>query len=230
MVYILLFLSVFLGVFLAQFTQVKKHFDLFLTFSSSYLLGVVFYDLFPKIYLNDVEFNPIKGFFILFGVFIQVLLTSITQGIEHGHLHKSHDESSQKKGIYPYGMFLGLFFHEFLEGIPIMSDDYKLLRGMIVHKIPIAIILYLFLNKSLKSKKKVFFYILLFALSTPLGSWLGQEFIPKELGDYTLAFVSGVLIHIATHILFERSDGRHRVKLSSLIVFLIGALLSYLFT
>lgn len=221
---LLLIFSVLFGIFLVKFTQVKKYSELILIFSSSYLLGIVFYDLFPQIY-SKVEYKESfrLGLFVLAGVFTQVLLTSVTQGIEHGHLHKSSSKEN-----FPYGIFIGLFFHSFLEGIPIGPNNYKLIGGMMIHKVPEAIILYFFLSNFLKNEKKILFFIFIFSLSTPFGLWIGERFILKSYYTYLLAFVCGIFIHISTHILFESSDGKHRFKLSRLVIFLLGSLLSFL--
>ncbi|XOD68525.1 MAG: ZIP family metal transporter [Flavobacteriales bacterium AspAUS03] len=221
MIYLLLIFTVVVGVALAQMLSTCTRHPIFLlTFSSAYLLSTVFNHLFPEIYSKE----PIgeKGLFILGGVFAQILLENITHGIEHGHLQH------ERRDRFPYGMFIGLCIHSLLEGAAILPGDHALLWAVIIHKIPVTIILYIFLSKALQRKKKILILMLVFALSTPLGSLLVNISFFTQYHDHILALVSGIFIHIATVILFESSDG-HRLNLTKLLFFLLGVVFSYVF-
>lgn len=220
-VHLLLVFSVVLGGVLASIldSYVQRP-GLLLTFSSAYLLGTVFNHLFPEVYCEGIA--QYKGFFVLGGILIQILLENITHGIEHGHLH------FDRKRRFPYGMLIGLFIHSILEGAAILSTDHILLWAVVIHKIPVAMILYIFLSKILEERKNIIGLILLFALSSPLGFLLTNFSFVTQHHDYIMALVSGVFIHIATVILFENSDG-HKLNWSKVFIFFLGAALSYVF-
>lgn len=222
MVFLMLFLSVFIGLILARSI---KFYGLnaagLLSFSSAYLLGTVFNHLFPEVYGKGNQEGA--GFFVLGGILTQALLETVTKGIEHGHAHykgKSH---------FPYGMFLGLFAHSLLEAMAIHQGQYGLLYAIVVHKIPVTAILYFFLRDALEDKKKVLLWMLVFALSAPIGVWVGELPLLIRYETYVNAFVAGILIHIATVIWFESSDG-HQISLKKLLLFLSGVVLSYAFS
>ncbi|XOD66637.1 MAG: ZIP family metal transporter [Flavobacteriales bacterium Tduv] len=195
-----------------------RHPDLLLTFSSAYLLGTVFNHLFPEVYCESVA--QYKGFFILGGIFIQILLENITHGIEHGHLYHN------KKRSFPYGMLIGLCIHSILEGSSILSTDYTLLWAVVIHKIPVAMILYIFLSKTLQKRKNIIGLMSIFALSSPLGFLLSNLPFFTQHHDSIMALVSGVFIHIATVILFESSE-EHRLNWIKVFTFFLGVVLSY---
>ena len=74
-----------------------------------------------------------------------------------------------------------------------MDHDNHLLHGVVIHKIPVAAILSVFLVQSKLSKPKVFIFLALFAAMTPLGNKLKNN-IP-EIGQYADE-INGVVIGI----------------------------------
>jgi hypothetical protein len=70
--------------------------------------------------------------------------------------------------------------------------------------------------------------MLLFALMTPLGNFLGGN--SSEVARYSTpitAVVIGVFLHISTVILFESSEG-HRFTIRKLSAIVIGVFIAYL--
>jgi hypothetical protein len=113
-----------------------------------------------------------------------------------------------------------------LEGFPLNSSDH-LLHGVVIHKIPVAAILSAFLIHSRISRAKVFLFLIIFALMTPLGSYTQSHFEP--LARYSLyinAMVIGIFLHVSTTILFESSKN-HKFNASKLGAIVFAILLAY---
>jgi zinc transporter ZupT len=221
----LLFIFPLLGSLLVfAISGIRKYLKILLAFSGAYLISIVFLHLLPELYRSDVS-NI--GLFILIGFFIQVLLDYLSQGIEHGHAHLGKSSSL-------LGLLIGLYLHAFLEGIPMgivdvhhLNDNHSFLIGVILHKIPIAIVLTTLLLNEYKKRSKVSFQILLFSVIAPLGYLYGHYFgdsIPFQF-EQIMALVVGIFIHVGTTIIFESSD-THKINLGKLIAIVAGFLLS----
>lgn len=221
----LLLLTPILGCILVfAISGIKKHLNLLLTFSGAYLISIVFIHIIPDLYRSDVT-NI--GLLILLGFFIQVLLDYLSKGIEHGHAHVSGKSAL-------VGVLIGLYFHAFLEGIPLgmgdldhFNENHSFLVGIILHKLPIAIVLTSLLLARYSNKKKVFLQILLFAIIAPLGYLYGSYFnnFTPIRSEHIMAIVVGIFIHVGTTIIFESSD-THKINLQKLIAIIAGFALS----
>ena len=160
------------------------------------------------------------GLCIGLGILLQIVLEWFSKGAEHGHVHGPETE------VFPWLLFGSLSLHAFLEGIPLDHTDQYLL-GIIVHKIPVALILGGFLLRSGMKMLHIWAFILLFAAMTPLGALVGMNPLLEGVYPYVLALVIGVVLHVSTIILFESSQG-HAFNLRKLGVILAGFLLAYL--
>ena len=219
----LLFASVIAGAIIVETFNINKskNIQLLLTFSGAYRLAVSVLHLIPELFIHNTTNNI--GLFILGGFLIQILLEYFSQGIEHGHFHKSN--------IIPFSVLISLCLHALLEGVPLGGHLHHnahnaLLTGIVLHKMPVAIVLMSFFFQSNISKKKAYFYLLLFALMAPLGVFAGSLF--TTLANYhneIMAIVIGIFLHISTTILFESTDG-HRFSFTKIITIIIGALLA----
>ncbi|WP_245759786.1 ZIP family metal transporter [Robiginitalea myxolifaciens] len=149
-----------------------------------------------------------------------MVLEGISKGAEHGHVH------GKSGGKFPWLVFFGLGLHAFLEGIPLQHHSSYML-GIILHKIPVALILGAYLLRSGLSNGAIWGFMGGFAVMTPLGGFLGQQVILHEIYPYLSAFVLGILLHVSTIILFESSDG-HGFNLRKLGAILFGFLLAFL--
>ena len=105
-------------------------------------------------------------------------------------------------------------------------DHYLL--AIVLHKIPVGIVFYQFIRAVNLQSVLTWLLITIFALMTPLGS-LSTEYFAffKNFEIELFAFSAGLLIHIASIILFE-SDDKHQLNLRKLIVVLLGVGLAYL--
>lgn len=151
---------------------------------------------------------------------MQIILEFASKGAEHGHVHHK-DESS-----FPWTLFISLYIHSIIEGFP-LSQNQDLLYGVVIHKIPIAIIISVFLLHSKMSKSNASLFLIFFALMTPLGAFLGNVLpILKDYSSQVNAFVVGVLLHVSTTILFESSKN-HQFNASKLAVIILGIIIAY---
>tara|TARA_R110002049_G_scaffold293294_2_gene478224 strand:+ start:1132 stop:1803 length:672 start_codon:yes stop_codon:yes gene_type:complete len=221
MIYILPILGVLLSFIFVLVTKPKNKetFKLLLAFSGAFLLAITVFELFPEVYGDG---NPkTVGVFIMLGILLQIFLEFFSKGAEHGHVHINTENSN-----FPWMLFLSLSIHSLLEGLP-LETHHNIVYGILIHKIPIAIILSIFLLNSKVKLAQAVFFIVLFSAMTPLGSLLSANisFIQTFHIEIT-ALVIGVLLHISTIILFESSEG-HKFNLRKLLVIIVGILLAY---
>ena len=221
----LLFASVIAGAITVEIFKPEKsrNIQLLLTFSGAYLLAVSVLHLLPEIFHHND--TPNIGLFILGGFLIQILLEYFSQGIEHGHFHKSN--------AIPFSVLISLCLHALLEGVPLGGHLHHhahnaLLTGIVLHKMPVAIVLMTIFLQSNISKTRAYFYLLLFALMSPLGVFSGSLFADLvEFHNEIMAVVIGIFLHISTTILFESSEG-HKFNSKKIFAILLGAAIAYL--
>ncbi len=233
---IILFLAAFLGglsFFIFPDIQSKK-FDNVLLFAGSYLLSITILHILPEVYSQYQQ--PYKvGILILAGFLLQILLGSISSGIEHGHLHKGHVSLEGSSKFTPLFLLLGLGIHSFLEGtilanpvkIAIHNHSGSILLGIILHKIPAAIALMAVLSQQVKKRSMVILFLFLFSIASPLGLILtailgNSQILSTDSMALLYALVCGSFLHISTTIFFESSP-HHHLNLNRLMLIFIGA-------
>ena len=113
-----------------------------------------------------------------------------------------------------------------MEGFPI-SEENNLLIGVIVHKIPIAIILSFFFIKADYNKAYTLLFLLLFAVMSPLGNFVSNNYpaIDAYKTEIT-ALVIGIFLHVSTTIIFESSKD-HKFNLAKLMTIVVAIVLAY---
>ncbi len=227
--YIILFCAAFISGCAVQIFKLKftKSLRLLISFSGAFLLAISVLHLIPEIYTGYTEKI---GLFILLGFLLQLLLEFFSDGIEHGHFH-SHNKTLV---AFPYAIFISLCIHSFVEGMALVSPhdhghmhvhdtNFSLLTGIIIHKIPIAIVLSTMLLSKNIAKSVYFIAIFLFAISAPLGLFLATNKLLLIAGNANiiLALAVGIFLHISTTILFESSEG-HRFDLKKFGIIVLG--------
>lgn len=205
----------------------KRITRLLVAFSGAFLLSLIFLHLLPEVFLADLPWAA--GTYVLFGFGIQLFLEYLSGGVEHGHDH-SHEHEEEKTG-FPLVIFIGLSIHAFLEGMPIghlgHEHNHSLLVGILLHKLPVALVLTILLKNAGLTKAKVFFWVALFALMSPLGSWAfgaldAMGLVPTgQLIGAATGLLVGILLHVSTTILFESSES-HKFNGAKLIALIIG--------
>ena len=219
--YLALFLAVVLGYMVGIAFQKKgvKQMPIILAFSGAFLLSVTLFEMLPEVFEQ-----PSKqiGLYIMLGILLQIVLDFFSKGAEHGHIHLHSANRT-----FPWLLLISLSIHALLEGFPV-TDNHSMLVGVIVHKIPIAIILTLFFIQAKYSKIIIFSFLILFAMMTPLGSVLSTEIAALKAYETEINAVAiGVFLHVSTTILFESSKD-HKFNLAKVIAIVLGVGLAYL--
>ena len=189
-----------------------------LAFSGSFLLATTLFELLPEVF--KVPSKKV-GVCIMAGILLQIILDFFSKGAEHGHIHVTHD-----RRVFPWLLFISLSAHALIEGFPVAGNT-AVLIGVVVHKIPIAIILALFFQKAGYAKGTTIAFLFLFAIMTPIGSLLMHEL--SFLENYKTeinAVAIGIFLHVSTTILFESSKN-HSFNLSKMTAVVIGVVLAY---
>ena len=220
--YLLPIYAVLIGIGFVILLKQKKttYSKLLLPFSGAFLLALTLFDLLPEVY-EHLEVKQ-TGLYIMCGILMQIVLEFFSKGAEHGHVHLHiHNKA------FPWALFLSLCVHSVMEGFSIHQHN-DMVYGILVHKIPIAMVLTTFLLHSKYSKMQVILFLALFAAMTPLGTYVSNNaaFVAPYVNIIN-AFVIGIFFHISTIILFESSEG-HKFNLSKLVAIILGVGMAYL--
>ncbi|UKM64011.1 ZIP family metal transporter [Flavobacteriaceae bacterium GSB9] len=215
-------LAVIFGFLLAFATKKQKSWNtkILLSFSGAFLLALTLFELLPEVYHHlDAKRT---GLLIMCGILLQIVLELFSKGAEHGHVHIHNN-----KTVFPWLLFISLCIHSFLEGFSI-HDHNDMVYGVLVHKIPIALIITLFLTQSNYNKLQIALFLIVFAFMTPLGTYISNSFNAiAHYVDAVNAVVIGIFFHISTTILFESGEG-HKFNLSKFISIILGVGIAYL--
>jgi zinc transporter ZupT len=234
------FVSVVLSGALVLGVNIPKNFmRMLLAFSGAFLFAISMLHLIPELYASKAQ-NI--GMWILVGFLIQLLLEYVSEGIEHGHIHKHGKDDAHlhhHDPRIPIGVVAGLCLHAFLEGMPLGIETANpkifppFLIGIVLHNIPIAIAFMGLLIHLGNSKAKSFFFLGIFSLMTPFGmiaSHLIGENMQGDLAPYfsaVTAVVVGIFLHISTTILFESTEN-HRFNAMKFATILLGVATAWL--
>lgn len=166
---------------------------------------------------------------------------------DHGDHHHTH-APSHKPRVFPLAAFLSLCVHGFIEAMPLAGgvhahhhhhygdvhidlDPSSLMIGLMIHTFPVAMVLAALLLATKLTKAWQWFYISVFAL-VPLAGMLLSDALLHHSGIDANVLLSalggmlvGILLHIATTMLFETSDGHH-FNLRKLIIIVFGLALA----
>ncbi|NRD22734.1 ZIP family metal transporter [Winogradskyella litoriviva] len=220
--YLLPLLAVIIGIIIAFLIKKQNsiYTKLLLSFSGAFLLALTLFDLLPEVY-HHLDAKQ-TGLYIMCGILLQVILEFFSKGAEHGHVHIHKDDNQ-----FPWSLFISLCIHSFLEGFPIHQHN-DMVYGVLIHKIPIAILITAFLLKSSYSKLQIIIFLIVFAAMTPLGTLISNHStVMVNYVDVINAIVIGIFFHISTTILFESSEG-HKFNLSKLVAIVLGIAIAYI--
>ena len=242
--YIIFFSVLAVGILANLFQRKINYLNKYIIpFGISFVLSLIFLQILPELYQTN---NKLIGLFFVIGFALQILLELLSKGIEHGHIHapKSH---VGVKLIIP--LMLGLCLHSFIEGMPLISiENTTHLHGghqhhsneisgiyfmmIIVHKLPIAAILMFFFIKHINQSWKRYLLLLIFALTAPLGAILGftlsNSSYFNEFSMLLLALSTGMLLHIATLLVFEKYHDQ-KEKWANIALIIGGLILGVIF-
>jgi len=209
---------------------------LILSFSGAYLFSITVLHLIPHVYHTHDTFDETIGLFVLLGFLFQLILEQFSHGIEHGHIHHSH----QPAGIFPLGIMISLCLHALLEGMPLAAHHQSQLTfGIALHHVPAAFALGSLLLHTSLSRHAIVLLLAVFAFMTPLGYLISSGISNGSIGhieqyfDRIMAVVIGIFLHISTTILFESGSADHhqfnRKKMIAVGLGIAVSLLNFLF-
>ena len=217
---IFLIFSVLLPAFFVELLNTRKikNIQFLLTISGVYLLSITALYLLPELFKYNITENI--GFYILLGFLVQLILEHFSKGIKHKLL--------QQKNIISKSVLISLYLHALIEGIPLgcglEKHTYKILMyGIILHKIPITVIMMIFLINSNIKKKYIYLSLFMFSIMTPLGIYVGN-FLKTSYAffqDQVIAIIIGILLYVSTKILFESSNN-NKFNLEKVLAIIIG--------
>ncbi len=230
--YLLLLSSIAAGALTLRWLRLDRpgSIKLLNAFTGAYLLCITFLHLLPELYADPSAPSvpgsghgpSTAGVLILIGFFVQVLLDSLSRGIEHGHAHPLH-------GHAPIGVMVGLCLHAFVEALALGNpgshhdpDSRRmLLWSIVIHNYPVSIALMGMLLHSGMARGPALACLGGFALMAPLGLLLSSQTGLASHSRELTAFVIGIFMHMATTILFESSD-EHRFNRAKMVAIAVG--------
>lgn len=197
-------------------------------FTGGYLLCITCLHLLPELFHDHGPAGHhhhsgiLIGSLILAGFFVQIVLDTISMGVEHGHAHDLERR-------VPFGVIVGLYLHAFIEAMALAGRDGHhdhasrdmLLWSIVIHNYPVSIAFLAILLRAGLNARKAMMILGGFALMGPLGMTLSAH---TDLAGHTrelTAVVIGIFMHISTTILFESSD-MHRLNRAKLAAILAG--------
>lgn len=214
--------AVILGFLIVKLTQKRpiKNIKLLLAFSGAFLMSLTVFELLPEVYSH--MHGKKTGLFIMAGVLLQIFLEFFSKGAEHGHVHINETNTN-----FPWLLFISLCIHSFLEGFPIHQHN-DMVYGVLIHKIPIAILITMYLFQSGYKTIQILLFLAVFGLMTPTGTLISNTVeLPHGVLDAINAIVIGIFLHISTTILFESSEG-HKFNLNKILVIVVAVALAYM--
>lgn len=243
LVYILLTVFAFIGGAMAVFVpqqSVERH-RFWQVFSGAFLFAMTVAHLLPELFamvFGKHGYKPsgvdlhLVGIFILLGYFMQSIIETVSKGVEHGHLH-THDHDAHVGS--PLLLTVSLFVHGLLDGAVLINSHggehgNALLAGILIHKLPVAFVLMYQLSHALKSKSIAWVYFTLFAISSPIGLFVGESFFENGGWIYTasvygFAMITGNFLNITTTIFVESNMG-HKLFSKNRIALISGVLIA----
>jgi zinc transporter ZupT len=212
-----------------------------MTLTGAYIFGITLVHLLPDIFRLE---EPWAGTFILLGFLLQIGVEHLSQGIEHGHVHRHEGHGHHGAGL-AVSVLLGLSIHCFLEGMPVTGyetihelghhhghdhGDHRhnyLLYGIMSHKVPAAFALVTMLLAGGFRFWPAFGLLALYASMSPLGALSAEvlqrfELLNGRIFVLIMALVVGSFLHISTTILFENEEKNHAFDLRKTLSLLVG--------
>ena len=206
-----------MGIGYKTYNKSTNRLKLILPFSGAFLLGVTIFHLMPEVFSRA---NSKPSLWIVCGIILQILLEYLSQGTEHGHSHIKSNE------FLPWILFISLCLHAFIEGLPLVHES-SLVWGIFIHKIPIGMVLFYMIWNTKNSKVLKITALFIFAIMSSLGSiTLEYNDTLQNYQTQITAIVIGMLLHIATTILFESNQG-HAFNIRKLLSILLAFIISY---
>ena len=196
---VIIFLSTLLGGYIAIARNWSdEYLHLFLSFGVGIFWGMVFLYLFPEVLVHSHE--PVFPVMILAGFMFIFIIERILFAFSNGRYDHSHK-------IISLTAMLGLSVHSIIGGVGLAvgSVDQKLgwliFISIISHKMSAAFALTSLFVLGKFSKKRIWLFLLMFSLMTPLGALAFTPVIKMaELLTIEIltVFTAGIFLYVAT--------------------------------
>ncbi|MDG2425064.1 MAG: ZIP family metal transporter [Flavobacteriales bacterium] len=218
---LILFATTVVGAALAEklSAQLDRRLPDLLAFGGAFLLGLCFLHILPEAYALTNN----AGYYVLGGFLLQMVLEWASQGVEHGHVHGNRFSALA---------FFSLCLHALIESIPLGIDRVgmmawlsenatagfshaghshrPLLFGLVLHKLPVAVALMALLRASGAGAGRRWSWVLVFGAMPAVGILVAKIYPFHAAWSGAMGgLLVGILLHIATTVLFEASDGHH---------------------
>lgn len=188
------------------------------SFAAGVMLATAFLDLMPEAILLTSG----ALWAVLFGILLFYVLQHLI------NLHPCHDEECQLHNLGILSL-AGLTFHSLIDGIAIaLGFGISTALGMvttlavILHEFPEGVTTTSILMYAKMPRRKVIWYSILVAMSTPFGAIIFYPFIkgiPKEILGLSLGIASGSFIYVASSDLIPQTH-KTRNKLTAILLLL----------
>ncbi|RCK67742.1 Zinc transporter ZIP9 [Candida viswanathii] len=161
------------------------------------------------------------GFPILIGFLTMFTIDNVSSG-QNNSSNKNH--TSLKDSILGSPLTLGMVFHGIVDGISLGSSfaggtaiPLLIFTAIIIHKIPTSFSLSTILCLEGVPDSKLFWHILLFALLSPVATWI--TYVIVSLLDNNMDVVVGILflfsagnfLYVVSHVMSEFTTGDFQV-------------------
>jgi ZIP family zinc transporter len=188
-----------LGAFIGVFKRYKKEqIYKMLIFASGVMISISIVQLLPSALMMGNFWVVFMGF--LLGCIFMWGLNLIVP-----HYHHSDHESKIKRAAF--FLFVGIFIHNFPEGLAIGSGgirnmDFSLLVALAIaiHDIPETVCISAPLSRTLKNRHKAFWLAFLSAVPTIIGflfSYYLFKELPKHYFSIIISITAGIMIYIS---------------------------------
>ncbi|MFC1868271.1 ZIP family metal transporter [Thermodesulfobacteriota bacterium] len=217
-------LSTIVGITMVMLKEewVLKHSHHVNSFAAGLILGIAFFHLFPE----SLKLSENALLFIFIGFLMFYLLENMMVIHSGSEIHfKDMRNHQHSKGMV---MFVGLFFHSFIDGIIIgvsFEIDAKIglltALGVILHELPEGVTTFSLLVNTIKRKTAIIMSVAV-ALATPIGALISLTFI-GGLAETTvgtlLAMAGGSFLYIgASDLIPETHEEKGFVNAGSLLL------------
>ncbi len=181
-----------------------KHLAFSLAFSAGVMITVSFMELLPQS-VQSIGYETAIFSFIIGGLFVLL----IEYFIPHEYLEEKA-KIKENKALMKTGtlIFIGLFIHNFPEGLAVLTSNLHSLElgtiitiAIIMHNIPEGIAVSIPVYFATGKKRTAFFISFLSGVAEPIGAIIGAlillPWLSAEVIGMSLAFVAGVMAYIS---------------------------------
>jgi zinc and cadmium transporter len=230
--------------------KAMKNLSIILAFGGAYIMGLLFLHLVPEAF----SYGSIAGSFVLIGFLVQILLEYISKGLEHGHVHIGGHHSKAMPWAAIASLCIHAFLESMplAEGAAHATNHVQtmghvhihaaaaisspLFLGLAIHKLPVALVLMGLIKSTGASTITRWSLLVAFGLMPLMGmsvyEWIMDSSIELPGGAATFmaathGLVIGILLHVATTVLFESEEG-HTFNIKKLAATLLGLVIAYL--